>query len=159
MTKYNTVAVGGTFDRLHKGHKMLLTQAFNIGKNVLIGVTSDSFIIKLGKIKGNNYNTRLNNLESYLQSNFLGRKYEITKLDDYFGDQIYKKEVEAIVVSEETQKRINLVNDIREKKELNPLKIILIDTIVADDGVPISSTRIKLGEVDNEGRCVKKYKK
>lgn len=159
MTKYNTVAVGGTFDHLHKGHKMLLTQAFNIGKNVLVGVTSDSFIIKLGKIKGNNYNTRLNNLESYLQSNFLGRKYEITKLDNYFGDQIYKKEVEAIVVSEETQKRINLVNDIREKKELSPLKIILIDTIVADDGRPISSTRIKLGEVDNEGRCVKKYKK
>ena len=49
--------------------------------------------------------------------------------------------------------------DIREKKELSPLKIILIDTIVADDGRPISSTRIKLGEVDNEGRDVKKYKK
>ena len=159
MTKYNTVAVGGTFDHLHKGHKTLLTQAFNIGKNVLIGITSDNFIIKLGKRKGNNYNIRLNNLESYLQNNFLERKYEITKLDDYFGDQIYKKEVEAIVVIEETQKRIKLVNDIREKKELSPLKIILIDTIVADDGRPISSTRIKLGEVDNEGRCVKKDEK
>ena len=46
---YSKVAVGGTFDKFHDGHKKLLSTAFEIGDRVEIGVTSDAF----GGLKGN----------------------------------------------------------------------------------------------------------
>ena len=41
--KYNKVAVGGTFDKFHYGHRSLIAKAFEIGKSVEIGVTSNAF--------------------------------------------------------------------------------------------------------------------
>jgi len=34
--KYGKVAVGGTFDKFHEGHRLLIEKAFQIGENVLI---------------------------------------------------------------------------------------------------------------------------
>ena len=41
--KYRKIAVGGTFDKLHKGHEALLDAAFTMADEVLIGITSDDF--------------------------------------------------------------------------------------------------------------------
>ena len=43
MAKYKRVAVGGTFDKFHYGHRSLIAKAFEIGENVEIGVTSNVF--------------------------------------------------------------------------------------------------------------------
>ena len=40
VKKYNKVAVGGTFDKFHYGHRKLIGKAFEIGEEVEIGVTS-----------------------------------------------------------------------------------------------------------------------
>ena len=72
--KYNKVAVGGTFDKFHDGHKKLLSTAFELGNQIEIGVTSDAF----GGLKGDidSCKTRMSNL-------FLGDCIEIENINLY----------------------------------------------------------------------------
>lgn len=44
-TKYNSVVLGGTFDRLHVGHKILLSEAaLRAHKRLVVGVTDVNMI-------------------------------------------------------------------------------------------------------------------
>ena len=152
---YRVVAVGGTFDHLHAGHEALLSKAFEVGKIVLIGVSSDDFVRRLGKSVDRPYEERVRGLKAYLDANFPDRGYEIAPLDDYFGPRMYDEDVEAIVVSEETAGRVDSVNRVRLDKGLKPLEVIVVGMVLAEDGRPISSTRIRWGEIDREGRLLK----
>jgi pantetheine-phosphate adenylyltransferase len=49
MSQFTLVAMGGTFDIIHKGHITLLEKAFSISTNVIIGLTSDELAEKIGK--------------------------------------------------------------------------------------------------------------
>jgi pantetheine-phosphate adenylyltransferase len=62
--------------------------------------------------------------------------------------------VEALVASPETGKRVELANRLREKRGFPPLELVVVDWVVADDGKPISSSRIRNGEIDAEGKLV-----
>jgi len=152
--KYKVVATGGTFDHIHRGHLALLQKSFEVGETVVIGVTSDSFANKEGKVPDQSYEQRVSALEQMLKSGFPGRKYVIAKLDDYFGPGIASKEVEAIVVSRETAARVPLANSMREKKGFPPLEVVEVGYVLAEDSQPISSTRIRKGEIDREGKLL-----
>ncbi len=154
--KYRTVATGGTFDRLHRGHEALLSKSFEVGARVVVGVTSDAFASKEGKKPEESYNERVDHLEKFLAKRFPGREYLIAKLDDYFGPGIASHEVEAIVVSRETASRVSLANDLRAQKGYPPLEVVVVDYVLADDGGPISSTRIRRGEIDRDGRTLRR---
>ena len=66
---YRVVAMGGTFDSLHRGHRKLLRQAFAVGHRVIIGITSDDFARSLHKPhKLDVYNRRRKDLERLLAS-------------------------------------------------------------------------------------------
>ena len=157
--KYKTVATGGTFDHLHKGHVALLERSFEVGEKVVIGLTSDAFALKEGKTPDQTYNERRAALEELIHQKFPGRKYLIAKLDDYFGPGIASPEVQAIVVSRETAKRVSIANALREAKGFLPLEVVVVDYVLADDSRPISSTRIRSGELDVDGRLVKRSRK
>lgn len=153
--KYNTVATGGTFDHLHKGHDALLTRSFSLGDVVVIGVTSDAFASRAGKRPDQSYLERVEVLERFLRSKFPGRKYVIAILDDFFGPGIASSDVEAIVVTKETSARVPIANALRANKGYPPLKVEVVDYVLAGDDRPISSTRIRRGEIDTEGRLLK----
>jgi pantetheine-phosphate adenylyltransferase len=154
--KYDVVATGGTFDHIHKGHLALLARSFEVGEKVVIGVTSDAFALKEGKNPDLAYEERIRALEALLQRQFPGRVYLIAKLDDYFGPGIASPEVQAIVVSRETAARVSVANAMRKAKGYPPLEVVVVDYILADDSRPISSTRIRNGEIDVEGKLVKR---
>jgi pantetheine-phosphate adenylyltransferase len=153
--KYNTVATGGTFDHLHKGHVALLTRSFALGDAVIIGVTSDAFASREGKSPDQSYSERVGALEHFIRSKFAGRRYVIAKLEEDFGPGIASPEVEAIVVTRETAARVPIANTLRARKGYPPLKVEIIDYVLAGDDRPISSTRIRNGEIDTEGKLLK----
>jgi len=150
--KYKMVATGGTFDHLHRGHVALLTRSFEVGEVVVIGVTSDVFARKEGKSPDQSYAARLRALRAFISNNFPGRKYVIAKLDDFFGPGIAAPDVQAIVVSRETAKRVGIANALRKEKGYPPLETVVVDLVLGEDSEPISSTRIRKGEIDTEGR-------
>lgn len=157
--KFKTVATGGTFDHIHRGHFALLTKSFEVGDKVVIGVTSDEFARKGGKNPDQSYPERVKALEEFIHTKFPGRGYIIAKLEDYFGPGIASPEVEAIVVSKETALRVPLANSLREEKGFLPLQVVVVDYVLADDSKPISSTRIRKGEIDFQGKLLKRPEK
>jgi pantetheine-phosphate adenylyltransferase len=148
---YKKVAVGGTFDKFHYGHRRLIDIAFEIGNYVVIGVTSNEF----GGIKGRiePCNVRMSNLRSLLEKKH--QNYDIQELNDPFGTTITDDTMDAIVVSEETEPTAFKINEIRKKKGMEPLDIVTIRMVLADDGIPISSTRIRNGEIDRMGTIIR----
>ena len=156
MKKFRTVAVGGTFDEFHRGHKVLLMKAFEIGERVALGLCSDEFAKKLSKPHITApYEERLKELKGFLNNlGFLGRA-EIIPLNDPFGPTLAQSCIEALVVSEETRPTALRINEKRRKAGLPPLKIVTIKMVPAENCAPISTTRIRKGEIDREGHLLK----
>jgi len=143
---YMKVCLGGTFDYIHEGHKALLRKAFEIGDEIYIGVSTDDFVKKSGKM-ANPYEERVKKLRKFITENRWNEKAKILPLDDIYGSAIYE-EFDAIVVSPETEKRAKEINKIREEKGLKKLEIIVVPYVLAEDGIPIASSRIRNGEID-----------
>ena len=152
--KYSKVATGGTFDGIHAGHRRLLERSFELGAEVVIGLTSDEFARKEGKATKRPYAEREAELEAFVKRRFPGRRYTIAKLDDFFGPGIASRDVQALVASPETGKRVGLANALRAERGFPPLELVTIDWVEAEDGRPISSTRIRKGEIDEDGRLL-----
>jgi pantetheine-phosphate adenylyltransferase len=153
--KFETVAVGGTFDEFHKGHRALLRKAFEVGNCVLIGLCADDFVKKLRKPhKIAPYEKRLEELKRFLRKRGVLERVEIVPLNDSYGVTVSRNSLDAIVVSKETEPRAHEINEKRRSKGRPPLEIVVIDMILAEDYFPISSTRIWLREIDNEGHLL-----
>ena len=152
--KYRVVALGGTFDHIHKGHRKLLERAFETGEKVYVGLTSDEFVKDAGKKILHPFEERKLQLQAFLDKNYPSRKYEITKLASRFGPGIFTGEIEALVVSTETLSSVESANVKRRELGLGDLKVEVVSMILADDGDRISSTRIRMHEIDDEGHLV-----
>ena len=153
--KFRVAAIGGTFDLVHKGHRKLLDTAFEIGKTVMIGVTSDQFVKKLHKPhKVDSYEIREKELKKLLKRrNRLSRSI-IVKLEDPYGPTIKENNIDALVVSQRTKPTAELINRLRRRKGLKPLHIVPITLVQAQDSRPISTTRIRRGRINREGRIL-----
>ena len=142
------VILGGSFDYLHKGHRTMLDRAFSLGDSVLIGVTSDEFKPQTA----HSFEERRRAVENYVAK--FGKDYEIVELNDPYGPST-DGDFDIIVVSRETYSRAEEINRIRRERGLKELRIEIIPTVVGQDLLPISSSRIRAGLIDAEGRRLK----
>lgn len=153
--RFGVVGVGGTFDELHKGHRALLLKAFELGDFVQIGLCTDRFARRLRKDHElAAYEERLSELQRFLKTRNLDARAKIIPLDDPYGPAITNEEIEAIVVSKETEPVAHAINNIRRRNQLPPLGIHVIDMVPAENHVSISTTRIRQGEIDSEGHLL-----
>ena len=156
MGEFRKVAGGGTFDELHRGHKVLIMKAFEIGDRVLIGLCSDEFVKKLGKPHVTaNYDNRLKELKTFLVNLSVSERAEIIPLNDPYGPTVTDRCIEGLVVSQETALTASKINEHRKKAGLPLLKILTVNMVPSENCGPISTTRIRKGEMDHEGRLTK----
>lgn len=143
--KYTLVATGGTFDKLHRGHRDFLEYVLSLGDKVVLGLTSDAYI----KAHKNDqevapFEKRKADLEAYLDSIQAKDRVEIVSIDDQYGPSISGDYLlDAIVVTEDTKSGGEQVNKKREEIGLLPLPIEVFMLTKTSDGVPISSSRIR----------------
>lgn len=150
------VCLGGTFNYLHKGHQYLLLKAFKVAGNegsVFIGLTTGDLLKNKGKIKS--FTKRKKEIIKYLSEKKLIKLAIIKAITNKHGPTL-EEDFDAIVVSPETKKTAIEINQIREQRGKNPIKIFEIPFVLAKDGKPISSTRIANKEIDEEGIVLNK---
>ncbi|MFH2111014.1 MAG: pantetheine-phosphate adenylyltransferase [Candidatus Bathyarchaeota archaeon] len=153
--KLKWVSVGGTFDVMHKGHWFLLEETFNVGERAIVGVTTEKFAASLKKQHEiDSYENRRRDVVEFLKEKGFLERAEIVPLRDPFGPTIDSDILEGLIVSEETEVTAEVINKMRVEQGRKPLLIFVITMVLADDGKPISSTRVRRQEVDRYGRLI-----
>ncbi|PSQ03363.1 phosphopantetheine adenylyltransferase [Halobacteriales archaeon QS_4_69_31] len=147
------VALGGTFDPIHDGHRALFERAFEVG-DVTVGLTSDDLAPTLRDDDRyvRPFDERRRDLEAELEAfaEEFGRSVEVRRLDEPTGIAT-EPQFDALVVSPETEAGGKRINEIRRDRGVDPLDLEVVDHVYAEDGEIISSTRIVDGEIDEHG--------
>jgi pantetheine-phosphate adenylyltransferase len=155
MTRDRRVALlGGTFDPIHPGHAAMFRAAFQTGTEVRIGLTTDAYLARHPKPWASRirpYPARRRNLARWLRAHYPGRAWTIRPLEDRWGHTA-NPDVDALVVSFETGAAVPTIQLRRRRRGLRPLEIVRVPAVLASDGAPISSRRIRSGELTRTGR-------
>ena len=148
------VCLGGTFYPLHKGHKELLRKAFQIAGSqgfVFIGLTTSTLIKKKEPIAS--FEKRKFALEQFIEREHVLPQVSIQPLTNKYGPALLG-DFDAIVVSPETESTAVEINQKRTALGKQLLQVFVIPFVLSEDGKPISSTRIRRNEIDENGRKI-----
>ena len=136
---------------------MLLLKAFEVGRQIIIGVSSDSYATQKQKKIINEYNIRQENLKKFIDKNFKKSNYSIYQLDDFYGPTVLTRDVQAIITTKSSLENCIKINRLRASKGMPQLEVILVPLVEDKEGKVISSTRIREGEIDINGNKLNLY--
>lgn len=152
---YHRVFVAGTFDGLHTGHDAILAAGCEAGEEVTVGLTSDLFVKNFKKnVPVAPFEERKKVLEQWLTSHGYADRALIIPIDDPYEPAASLTDLEVLVVTPETKARGEEINRIRKEKGLTPLGLLVVPLVPAQDQKPVSSTRVREGEIDGNGRLI-----
>ena len=79
-------------------------------------------------------------------------RVEIVSLAEEWGPAAEGADIDGIVVSEGTREAAARLNARRFARGLAVLEVVTVPHLLAADGLPVSASRIRAGEVDADGR-------
>ena len=147
--RFRCCLVGGTFDRLHAGHRLLLNAACQNADSVEIHITSD-FMAEGKSPFVQSFDDRMDKLHDWA-ANISGCKISVHKLNDVHGPAPHHSTADAIVATPETKGMCHSINEQRAKNGLPELQIIEVMHLDGVEGGIISSSAIRNGHMDQEG--------
>ncbi len=141
---YKKIAVGGTFDRLHNGHRKLLTfAALTCVEQLTVGVSDDALLAnKKNKSDIENIVERISRVGEFLRGIKKDKdlSLNIVPINDPFGPTITDHTIDAIIVSSETLMGAKKINQIRREKNMKPLDVLITRRSM---GATLSSTFLR----------------
>ena len=140
--------VAGTFNILHEGHKRLIEKAFEVGDEVILGMTTDKMASD-AREEIIPFYQRKKELEAFLGK--MSKPWKIIEINDIYGPKELVDSADIIVVSDETVKNAKELNRERGSRGVRPLKMVVVPIINAYNNVKISSTGIMRGEYSRNG--------
>ena len=140
---FRHVCVGGTFDYMHVGHKLLLSLSALAATERLVCGVSDAPLLKKKVLRElmQPVGLRMALVEDFLHAIKPTIAYELSALQDGYGPAIVDGALEAILVSAETLPGGHACNKKREPKGMAPLAVVampLVDEGAAESGAPIA---------------------
>ncbi|KAH9901542.1 Nucleotidylyl transferase [Cubamyces lactineus] len=132
---YPVVALGGTFDHLHAGHKILLGMGAWIAREKLIvGITDDALLGKKEyKEVLESLSVRTARTRAFLELFRPGIVHDLVPISDVYGPTGWDANIQALVVSKETLPGAAAIAKRREEQSLPALRTFVIDVISATE--------------------------
>ncbi|CAD6921236.1 unnamed protein product [Tilletia controversa] len=147
LPQHSVVALGGTFDHLHAGHKILLSSACALAsRKLIIGITSDSMLrSKAEPALLESIEIRKERVREFCElfvralrpgaTTATGEKgaleLEIVTLEDVAGPAGSEADLQALVLTEETLAGGKAIAEIREGRGLGSLREYVIGVLGA----------------------------
>lgn len=128
---HDTTAVGGTFDHIHDGHKILLLMTIFLTKRrMIVGITGPE-LLRNKKFSSvlEPYELRQNKVVEYIQKHMHHARFEVYQINDICGPTGYIADIQALVVSHESAKGGQFVNSYRQERGMPLLEVVAIDVI------------------------------
>lgn len=146
---FHCCLVGGTFDRFHAGHKLLLEGACRNSQRVEVHLTNNQMaLVKSPYVQS--FDTRLESILEWAD-NYADCPVTIHELEDEMGPAPTHPDADSIVATAETRAMCEIINEMRVNESLEPLHIVEIPHLQDGAGGIVSSTRIRNGIIDQEG--------
>ncbi len=150
--RYTIGVVGGTFDHFHEGHKALLKAALQTAERVIIGVATSKITQQKHFFSSlEPYVIREKAVAEYIRKNKAESRVRIIPINDIYGNTLQEKNIDAIFVTEETKNVVSLLNTQRQRVGMKEMEMVVVPYVLAEDSLPISSERIRRGEIDRKG--------
>lgn len=154
---YKAAICAGTFDKLHNGHKSFLKYACSLAETVYVTITSDAYTAA-HKPYVASFADRSAGVLQFLSQEGLTKKIKIVPIDDVYGISLNASlPIDAIIVTEETLKGAQVINERRLALGLAPLLIELAPFENGETGLRISSTQLRTGIVSSSGEVAIKH--